>query len=109
MALPNVTGDDLPATLSSYILKDKLRGELGFQGVIITDAMGMKAISDRYTSGESAIMTLKAGADIVLMPENLPEAFDAVVAAVEDGTLSEARIDESVRRVLALKLSSKEN
>ena len=109
VALPNVTGDDLPATLSSYILKDKLRGELGFQGVIITDAMGMKAISDRYTSGESAIMTLKAGADIVLMPENLPEAFDAVVAAVEDGTLSEARIDESVRRVLALKLSSKEN
>ena len=109
VALPNATGDNLPATLSSYILKDKLRGELGYQGVIITDAMGMKAISDRYSSGESAVMTLQAGADIVLMPENLPEAFDAVVAAVEDGTLSEARIDESVRRVLALKLAFKEN
>ena len=85
------------------MLTEKLRDELGFEGVIITDAMGMKAVSDRYTSGESAVLTLKAGADIVLMPENLPEAFDAVVAAVEDGTLPEERIDESVRRVLALK------
>ena len=109
VALPNVTGDNLPGTLSHYILTDKLRKELGFQGVIITDAMGMKAVSDRYSSGESAVMTLQAGADIVLMPEDLPEAFEAVVAAVEDGTLPEARIDESVRRVLALKLASKEN
>ena len=108
VALPNVTGDKLPATLSHLMLTDKLRGELGFQGVIITDAMGMKAVSDRYSSGESAVMTLQAGADIVLMPENLPEAFEAVLAAVEDGTLPEARIDESVRRVLALKLSLQE-
>ena len=108
VALPNVTGDNMPATLSSYILQDKLRKELGYKGLIITDAMGMKAISDRYSSGESAVMTLKAGADIVLMPENLPEAFEAVMAAVEDGTLPEARIDESVRRVLALKLTLNE-
>ncbi len=103
VAVPNVTGDNLPATLSHFMLTEKLRDELGFEGVIITDAMGMKAVSDRYSSGESAVLTLKAGADIVLMPENLPEAFDAVVAAVEDGTLPEERIDESVRRVLALK------
>lgn len=109
VALPNVTGDNLPGTLSHYILTDKLRKELGFQGIIITDAMGMKAISDRYSSGESAVMTLKAGADIVLMPEDLPEAFEAVMAAVQDGTLPESRIDESVRRVLALKHSLKEN
>ena len=108
VALPNATGDNLPATLSSFILQDKLRKELGYQGIIITDAMGMKAISDRYSSGESAVMTLQAGADIVLMPENLPEAFEAVLAAVEDGTLPEARIDESVRRVLALKLTLNE-
>ena len=105
VALPNVTHSNLPATLSPYILTDKLRGELGYKGVIITDAMGMKAVSDRYSCGESAVMTLKAGADIVLMPENLPEAFEAVMAAVQDGTLPESRIDESVRRVLALKLS----
>lgn len=91
------------------MLTDKLRGELGFKGVIITDAMGMKAVSDRYASGESAVMTLQAGADIVLMPENLPEAFEAVLSAVEDGTLPESRIDESVRRILALKLSLQES
>jgi beta-N-acetylhexosaminidase len=108
VALPNVTGDKLPATLSHLMLTDKLRGELGFQGVIITDAMGMKAVSDRYSSGESAVMTLQAGADIVLMPENLPEAFEAVLSAVENGTLPESRIDESVRRILALRLSLQE-
>lgn len=109
VAVPNVTGDKLPATLSHLMLTDKLRGELGFKGVIITDAMGMKAVSDRYSSGESAVMTLQAGADIVLMPENLPEAFEAVLSAVEDGTLPESRIDESVRRILALKLSLQES
>ena len=109
VAVPNVTGDKLPATLSHLMLTDKLRGELGFKGVIITDAMGMKAVSDRYASGESAVMTLQAGADIVLMPENLPEAFEAVLSAVEDGTLPESRIDESVRRILALKLSLQES
>ncbi len=109
VAVPNVTGDKLPATLSHLMLTDKLRGELGFKGVIITDAMGMKAVSDRYASGKSAVMTLQAGADIVLMPENLPEAFEAVLSAVEDGTLPESRIDESVRRILALKLSLQES
>ena len=109
VAVPNVTGNKLPATLSHLMLTDKLRGELGFKGVIITDAMGMKAVSDRYSSGKSAVMTLQAGADIVLMPENLPEAFEAVLSAVEDGTLPESRIDESVRRILALKLSLQES
>ncbi len=109
VAVPNVTGDKLPATLSHLMLTDKLRGELGFKGVIITDAMGMKAVSDRYASGKSAVMTLQAGADIVLMPENLPEAFEAVLSAVEDGKLPESRIDESVRRILALKLSLQES
>lgn len=103
VAAPKVTGTDLPATLSPEILTEKLRKELGFKGVIITDAMGMKAVSDRYNSGEAAVKTLLAGADIVLMPEYLPQAFDAVVKAVEDGVLTEERINESVRRVQALK------
>ena len=106
VATPKVTGTDLPATLSPEILTNKLRKELGFQGIIITDAMGMNAVSQRYSSGESAVMTLQAGADIVLMPKDLPEAFEAVMKAVEDGVLTEARIDESVRRVLALKLEA---
>jgi len=105
VSLPKVIGDKTPGTLSSLILTDKLRGELGYKGIIITDAMGMGAISQHYDPAQSAVMCLKAGADIILMPENLPLAFEAVLKAVEDGTLSEERIDESVSRVLALKQS----
>jgi beta-N-acetylhexosaminidase len=84
-------------------LQDKLRGELGYQNIIITDAMEMGAITKQYTITEAAVGTLQAGADIVLGPQNFVEAFDAVVKAVEDGRLTEQRIDESVRRVLKLK------
>ena len=105
VSLPKVIGDKTPGTLSSLILTGKLRGELGYKGIIITDAMGMGAISQHYDPAQSAVMCLKAGADIILMPENLPLAFEAVLKAVEDGTLSEERIDESVSRVLALKQS----
>ena len=109
IAAPEVTGTELPSTLSSLILQDKLRKELGYDGIIITDALGMGAISQHYTSAEAAVKCIEAGADILLMPQNLPEAFEAVVAAVEDGTIPEARIDESVRRILALKHSLKKN
>ena len=100
---PKVTGSDIPATMSSLILQDKLRKELGYQNIIITDAMEMGAITQQYTSAEAAVGSIKAGVDIVLGPQNFIEAFDAVVKAVEDGTLTEQRIDESVRRILKLK------
>ena len=103
IAVPNVTGSDIPATMSSVILQDKLRGELGYQDIIITDAMEMGAITKQYTNAEAAVGTLQAGADIVLGPQNFVEAFDAVVKAVENGILIEQRINESVRRVLKLK------
>ncbi len=100
---PKVTGSDIPATMSSLILQDKLRKELGYQNIIITDAMEMGAITQQYTSAEATVGSIKAGVDIVLGPQNFIEAFDAVVKAVEDGTLTEQRIDESVRRILKLK------
>ena len=100
---PKVTGSDIPATMSSLILHDKLRKELGYQNIIITDAMEMGAITQQYTSAEAAVGSIKAGVDIVLGPQNFIEAFDAVVKAVEDETLTEQRIDESVRRILKLK------
>ena len=100
---PKVIGSDIPATMSSLILHDKLRKELGYQNIIITDAMEMGAITQQYTSAEAAVGSIKAGVDIVLGPQNFIEAFDAVVKAVEDGTLTEQRIDESVRRILKLK------
>ena len=103
IATPNVTGSDVPATMSSILLQDKLRGELGYQNIIITDAMEMGAITRQYSNAEAAVGTLQAGADIVLGPQNFVEAFDAVVKAVENGTLSEQRIDQSVRRILRLK------
>jgi len=103
IAVPNVTGSDIPATMSPFILQDKLRGELGYRNIIITDAMEMGAITLQYTNAEAAVGTLLAGADIVLGPQNFVQAFDAVMGAVEDGVLTEERINQSVRRILRLK------
>lgn len=101
---PNVTGSDVPSTMSPIILQDKLRGELGYQNIIVTDGMEMGAITQQYTSAEAAVGSIKAGVDIVLGPRHFIEAFDAVMAAVNDGTISEERINQSVRRILKLKL-----
>ena len=100
---PNVTGSDIPSTMSSIILQDKLRGELGYRNIIITDGMEMGAITQQYTSAEAAVGSIQAGVDIVLGPRNFTEAFDAVVAAVQAGTISEERINQSVRRILKLR------
>ena len=107
IAVPNVTGTNIPSTLSSVVLQDKLRGELGYQNIIITDGMEMGAITMHYTSGEAAVGSIKAGVDIVLGPRNFTEAFDAVIAAVNNGTLTEERINQSVRRILTLRLAMK--
>ncbi len=107
IAVPNVTGTNIPSTLSSVVLQDKLRGELGYQNIIITDGMEMGAITKHYTSGEAAVGSIKAGVDIVLGPRNFTEAFDAVIAAVNNGTLTEERINQSVRRILTLRYAMK--
>lgn len=103
ISLPNVTGEDIPATVSPLILQDILRGELGFKGVIITDSMGMGAITQQFSPEEAAITAIEAGCDVVLDPADYTRAFEAVVAAVESGRLSMAQIDERAGRVLALK------
>ena len=105
LIMPNVTGSDIPSTMSPIILQDKLRRELGYQNLIITDAMEMGAITQQYTNGEAAVGCIKAGVDIVLGPQVFTEAFDAVIKAVEAGEITEQRIDESVRRILKLKQS----
>jgi beta-N-acetylhexosaminidase len=105
ISLPNVTGDDTPSTLSKTILQEKLRGELGYKGIIITDSMGMGAITKQYSSGEAAVRAIEAGVDIILDPEDFREAFKAVMDAVEGGRISMAMIDERVTRVLELKKS----
>lgn len=103
IAAPKVTGDDLPATLSSVILQDKLRGELGFKGIIVTDAMDMGAITTQFGNAEAAIKSIQAGVDVVLCSKDFTQVFDAVVNAVEKGDIKESRIDESVKRILELK------
>ena len=103
IAAPNVTGSDVPGTLSPVILKDKLRGELGYNNIIVADAMEMGAITLHYTNADAAVLAVQAGVDILLGPKNLIEAFDAVIAAVQSGKITEKRIDDSVRRILKLK------
>ncbi len=107
---PLLTGNDEPVCFSRVVTTDLLRGELGFQGVIVTDALEMRSVSgSNYDSAEAAVKALEAGVDLLLMPEDLDQAVSGVLAAIEDGTLSEARIDESVGRVLALKYKYKMN
>ena len=103
ISAPEVTGTNEPASLSYILMTEKLREELGFEGVIITDSFEMKAISGVYGSGEAAVNAILAGADIVLMPADYEQAFDAVMAAVESGEISEERLEESVRRILRMK------
>ena len=103
IAAPNVTGSDIPSTMSSVILQQKLRGELGYRNVIITDAMEMGAITLQYNCAEATVGCIRAGADIVLGPQFFVEAFDAVIKAVERGTITEERINESVRRILRMR------
>ena len=103
LSYPNVTGSDTPADLSSSIVTDILRDKLEYQNVIITDSHSMASITDHYSAGEAAVKALAAGCDMILMPADLQAAFDAVKAAVADGTLSQARIDESVLRILTVK------
>ncbi len=105
IAVPNVTGSTIPSTMSSIVLQDKLRGELGYKNIIITDGMEMGAITQHYTSGEAAVGSIKAGVDIVLGPRDFTEAFDAVMDAVKNGSISEERINQSVRRILTLRLA----
>lgn len=107
IAAPNVTGSDAPSTMSPIILQDKLRGELGYRNIIVTDAISMGAITNQYTTAQAAVGSILAGSDIVLDPRNYVEAFDAVMAAVADGTISEERINQSVRRILTLKMQMK--
>lgn len=103
ITMENVSTDGLPASLSAQMIDGRLRGDLGYDGVVVVDALSMGAIAKNYTSAQAATLVIQAGADIVLMPYSLPEAFEALVQAVESGEISEARIDESVLRILTLK------
>ena len=103
LSVPAVTGDDTPCDLSYAAVTETLRNKLGYSNVIITDAQNMASITGRYGAGEAAVAALKAGVDMILMPDDLQAAYDAVQAAVESGALTAQRIDESVLRILRIK------
>lgn len=107
MALPQVVGDNISITMSKEIISDLLRAELGYNGVVITDAMNIGAITEYYGADEAAIRSFKAGADMVLMPENFETAYKGVIAAVQDGTISEERINDSLKRVFRIKYADR--
>lgn len=104
ISAPRVTGDDTPASLSKTMITDILRGQMGYDGIVVTDAMNMGAVTEQYTSAQAAVKALQAGADIVLMPEDFQEAYQGVLDAVKDGTLTEQRINESVTRIVKVKV-----
>ncbi|HUR02376.1 MAG TPA: beta-N-acetylhexosaminidase [Nonomuraea sp.] len=94
-----------PATLSKPILTGLLRNKLGFQGVISTDALNMDGVRKKYNDAEIPVRAIQAGADLLLMPYDLPKAYNGVLAAVKSGRISRQRLDESVTRLLKLKQS----
>ena len=100
IAAPNVTGDMTPATLSPALVGLIPDAE---NTLIVTDSLAMDAIADAYTPAEAAVLAIQAGCDMLLMPNSLPEAYDAVLQAVKDGTISEERLDRSVDKILRYK------
>ena len=103
ITVPEVTGDRTPATLAPAVMTDLLRGEMGFDGLIITDAMDMAAVDRGFGRGEATVRAIEAGADVILMPPDLAAARSAIMAAVRSGRLGEERIDRSVLRILNAK------
>ena len=101
LAVPAVTGD-IPATFSEVMLTQILRGDLGFKGIIVSDAMDMGGIKN-YSSGDAAVKAIQAGVDVLLMPSDPVAAINAVVAAVQQGRIPKSRIDQALERVLAAK------
>lgn len=104
LMLANVTDEEEPSSLSKRVVTDILRKELEYDGMIITDAMNMKSITDNYSAGEAAVKAIQAGNDIVVMPENLKKAYKAVKIALRNGNIKESQIDDSVERIIYTKL-----
>lgn len=107
VAAPGLTGNNEPCVFSERLVTDILRGEMGFDGVIISDSLDMAAISDYNGSEEAAIMALKAGCDMLYMPEDFEKAYNGVLQAVQEGTISEERINDALRRIYRIKYADK--
>ncbi|WP_223207818.1 glycoside hydrolase family 3 protein [Actinopolyspora erythraea] len=103
LKFPGLDPSGEPATLSPRILTGLLRQELGFEGVVVTDSLRMEGVHKLHPTEEIPVLALAAGADQLLMPENLPSAIESVIGAVRSGRLSERDVDRSVLRILSMK------
>ena len=106
LAVPKITGDNTPASLSSKIIKDLLIEELGFKGLVVTDALNMGALTSNYSTEEILINTINAGVDMLLMPGSSKTSLTTIKKAIEDGKITEQQINNSVRKILTLKYES---
>ena len=104
LQLPQILGPGAPpATLAPEVMTDILRHDLDFDGIVFTDAMTMRGITDMYGIGEASIRALEAGSDVVLSPKAVPDVIDAIEESVETGRMSRERLEASARRILNLK------
>jgi beta-N-acetylhexosaminidase len=104
IALPALDASGVPATVSAPVVTGLLRGELGFHGIVVTDALDMLGVAKLYDPGEAAVRAIEAGADVLLAPADCQAAINAIVAAVKSGRIPRKRLDESVARVLEAKI-----
>ena len=102
-----ITGDDTPSCLSSAVVTDLLRGQLGYQGIIITDTLSDETILERYSDGDAAVAAIQAGADMIFIPGNFEESYNGVLSAVQSGIISEDRINESLSRIYRVKYAGR--
>ncbi len=103
----NLSGGMEPCSMSTTVVTDILRNELGFDGIIITEPMNVKAITEYYETSEAVVAALKAGCDMILLPDNLEGAHQAIINGVSDGSVAEARINDSLKRVFRVKYANK--
>jgi beta-N-acetylhexosaminidase len=103
ISVSKVTETSEPASMSKLVMTTILREELDYKGLIITDAFDMASITKYYSAGEAATGAFEAGADIILMPQDLPEAYNAILDKVKSGDISEKRLNDTVQRILQLK------
>ncbi len=104
LAVPSIEPEEIPATVSPKVITGLLREELGFKGIIVTDAMDMQGLTKLFGPGEASVRALEAGVDVLLMPTDPDVAITAVVNAIKEGRLTRKRIDQSVAKILAAKL-----
>ena len=105
ISVPNVTGDDTSASLSEKMISEVLRKDLGFKGIVMTDYLNDKTIVKNYGAADAAVKAIQAGADLLLEPDDLEAAYEGVLKAVKKGDITEDRLDESIYRILRVKLS----